>query len=433
MSNANLLQIPNELIHKIALYLPCNSQISNVALAFKSSFTALILYDAGDFAYRHVESQVKASKLQSISEFLKENKTYGSRWLRLPFFYKVAFYGYLHLGQTTITHDLLLNGCKLSESLSLRLHETLSSKKRLHFDSDHSGALYLAIIRNDLETVKFLLELPKCDPSASSNRALILAAKASTRTKGSSIFHVLLNDPRTDPTDQHNTCYLEAATRGNLEIIRLLTSDPRIDPAVHDNSAVINAAVGGHVAVVEFLLSLPNVDPSRQNNSAFYKAVRMKHWDVVRLLLMDKRVDPSTHLDALLTFADENQVELLKRVVCDPRVDVEKYAWMGIEIAARQGHAGVISLLLEFVNDDSVLNHEQAALTEAIRNNHMEAVKALLRDSRIDGSVALQLLLGKDGVDPTADSNYSLRLATENRHDEFVEMLLEDDRVMSSI
>ena len=80
------------------------------------------------------------------------------------------------------------------------------------------------------------------------------------------------------------------------------------------------------------------------------------------------------------------------------------------------------------------------------QNGHLEVVKLLLADSRVDPAYddnyaigmssenghleVVKLLLPDKRVDPTADDNYAIRLASENGHIEVVKLLSSDKRVI---
>ena len=90
-----------------------------------------------------------------------------------------------------------------------------------------------------------------------------------------------------------NGILIDAATRGNLDVIKLLLSNkirqlfPKIDPSTDNNKAISFAISEGHFDVVKFLLSsevvelFPNIDPCVDDNFAISFASRNGHFDVV--------------------------------------------------------------------------------------------------------------------------------------------------------
>ena len=59
------------------------------------------------------------------------------------------------------------------------------------------------------------------------------------------------------------------------------------------NDKFIEAAISNNVDRVKLLLADPRVDPAARNNDAIREASINGHLEVVRLLLNDPRVDPS--------------------------------------------------------------------------------------------------------------------------------------------
>ncbi len=69
-----------------------------------------------------------------------------------------------------------------------------------------------------------------------------------------------------------------------------------MNPSANHNQAICEASVEGHLDVVERLLQDPRVDPSANNNQAFCEASAEGHLDAVERLLQDPRVDQTAKL-----------------------------------------------------------------------------------------------------------------------------------------
>ena len=106
--------------------------------------------------------------------------------------------------------------------------------------------------------------------------------------------------------------FFNAAKNGHLDVVQLLLEDPRVDPSANHNLAIRLAALYGRHQIVKLLFTDPRVDPSDKliHNSAIRLAARNGHLKVVKLLLEDPRVDPSN---------DHNR-EIVKLLLTDPRV-----------------------------------------------------------------------------------------------------------------
>jgi hypothetical protein len=84
--------------------------------------------------------------------------------------------------------------------------------------------------------------------------------------------------------------------------------------------------------------------------------------------------------------------------------------------ASRSGHVQVVKLLLSDKRVDPSAGDNRAIKNASI-NGHVEVVKVLLSDPR---------------VDPSAGNNDAIRRASENGHVEVVKLLLNDSRVKKS-
>ncbi|KAJ2985413.1 hypothetical protein HDV02_000577, partial [Globomyces sp. JEL0801] len=108
--------------------------------------------------------------------------------------------------------------------------------------------------------------------------------------------------------------------------------------------------------------------------------------------------------------------------------------------AATFGHQEIVTLLLASSKvDPSALNY--SALTRASRNGHSGIVEIMLRDSRVNSRNTIpafleavnsgrtdivKIFLNDPDVDPSAQNNAALILATRNGYQVIVEMLKND-------
>jgi hypothetical protein len=106
-------------------------------------------------------------------------------------------------------------------------------------------------------------------------------------------------------------------------------------------------------------------------------------------------------------------VEVVKLLLGDPRVDPSADDNYAIRFASGKGHVDVVKLLL---SDPRVIPSafDSFVIRWASGNGHVDVVKLLLSDPR---------------VDPSAEYNYAIRWASRNGHVEVVKVLLNDPRV----
>ena len=159
------------------------------------------------------------------------------------------------------------------------------------------------------------------------------------------------------------------------------------------------------IAFVFFLLqTMDKHELSQSVSSAFEIAIICNHVKIVQMLLEDGRADPTGTVKYDTGWTH-------------PLVEITHFgtqiAMDAIRFASMEGHIEVVRLLLQDPRvDPSVSNNE--AILNAVSNGHTEIVRLLLQDPR---------------VDPTDDNNWAIRDASELGHTEVVRLLLQDPRV----
>ena len=99
-----------------------------------------------------------------------------------------------------------------------------------------------------------------------------------------------------------------------------LLSDPKVDPSYQRNDAIINAAQKGQLEVVNLLLQDHRVDPSDQDNQALRYAIKKRNVEIVKLLLA------SIHRAQVESCEKGNLFEILLQMdVCNCNTSVLKY------------------------------------------------------------------------------------------------------------
>ena len=209
----------------------------------------------------------------------------------------------------------------------------------------------------------------------------------------------------------------------HIEVIKILLLDLRVDPSANFNHAIRFASKLGHLELVKILLYDSRVDPSALNNDAIAYASEFGHLEVVKLLLLDPRVDPSVSLDYAIRFgAKEGHLGVVETLLLDRRVNPCKMNNFAIKSASKNNHLDIVKLLiprvdLSRITDKKILdiakrmNEDKFKL--AVRNGNLETVKTRLLDT-----------------DPTTDSNYAIRIASEYGHLEIVKLLLGDSKLI---
>jgi len=124
--------------------------------------------------------------------------------------------------------------------------------------------------------------------------------------------------------------------------------------------------------------------------------------------------DPSIHNNfAIRVAAINGHIETVKLLLQDPRIDPTAQLNEPIRYAAENGHIEVVKILLQNKRVNPAAENNYA-IRYASQNGHIEIVKLLLKDHR---------------VDPSDDNNWAIKAATQNGHTEIVKLLLKDERV----
>ena len=76
------------------------------------------------------------------------------------------------------------------------------------------------------------------------------------------------------------------------------------------------------VEIVKLLMSDPRVNPADQNNQAIVKAAKGGHTETVKLLLSDPRVNPADqHHKAIILASENDHSGIIQLLISDPRID----------------------------------------------------------------------------------------------------------------
>ena len=241
--------------------------------------------------------------------------------------------------------------------------------------------------------------------------------KAIAMNKAAIVEHLLKSYPTLDPSMHQNEAIRIAAENGHVEVVRLLLADPRTDSSEKDSSAFRFASSNGHLEVVKLLLAHPKANPTAGDNYAIRWASSKGHLEVVKFLLADSRVNPSTARNYAIREALLNgHCEVVKLLQADPRTEPNPIAILKASRIGSPGSLGIVKYLLAderanpCVRDDDGNN----AIGLASQYGHVEIVKTLLADGRID---------------PSANDNYAIMKAFMNGHGEVVKILQADPRV----
>ncbi|KAJ3282940.1 hypothetical protein HDU79_009540 [Rhizoclosmatium sp. JEL0117] len=218
-----------------------------------------------------------------------------------------------------------------------------------------------------------------------------------------------------NPSLRGNRALRWACRSGHSEVVELLMQ--RVveeDDAVDLHATIHNAVELGHIDVVRRLLGDPRVDAGGSNNCAIQLAARKGHAEIVELLLSVPTVDPCSNDNFAICVASESgHTDVVKVLLKCGRVDPTIENNFPICVAAQNGHCGVVeALLLDGRADPAAENN--GAIGAASVQGHPDVVDILLKDPR---------------VDPSVGRNCPVRWAAQFGKVEVVRRLMEDERI----
>lgn len=225
-----------------------------------------------------------------------------------------------------------------------------------------------------------------------------------------------------------NTALMYAALEGNhLIVAQLLEGGAGVNVTCYDGSSVLHkAASKGNADVVKVLLRRADLDvnvadPSRGSRNALMLAAMCEDMRVVQYLLERDDLRPNMRTDktALMFAAIENELEIVKLLLKDPRVSINEQDDFGataLMFAASIGHTSIVEALLDAGADANITDGTKdgggTPLLRAIDYDHLSVVRVFLQ-RKVNWT-------SKDKYDRTL-----LHGAAVNGRDKILQLLLE--------
>ena len=206
--------------------------------------------------------------------------------------------------------------------------------------------------------------------------------------------------------------FIWAIENEHLRLIKSLITyfKNQFNPNLNENWPIRFASGKGNLELVKLLLTDSRVDPSADNNTAIVIASGKGHLELVKFLLTYTGVDPSANDNMAIEMAsDSGHLEVIKLLLTYPKVDPSSDNNWPIRTASAHGHLEVVKFLLTYPKVD-ITADDNYAIRTASENGYLEVVKFLLTYPK---------------VDLTADDNYAIRWASRNGHLEVVKVLKE--------
>ena len=292
-------------------------------------------------------------------------------------------------------------------------------------------------IRNGYEDVALAL-LNKCDPGrdsshgSSDNNAAKDAVEPASKLLGFAasggccrIVRDLLAKHGADVnalytyTEERDTSYnydtfyqrsplMEAARRGNANVVRLLLDTEGIQPDLKGDhrklTALSLAAEEGFVEVVKMLVADVRVNPDqtdKNGRTALSYAAERAHETVVAELLVTGAVNPDSPDDSgrtpLMWAVDPEDgyrpkgwqpyEGVVRHLIASGRVNPNSRDSLGytpLSLAARNGSLGLVEAILQHPEADPESGHQRTPLVQAAERGYAHVVRVLLDTGRVD-------------------------------------------------
>lgn len=300
-----------------------------------------------------------------------------------------------------------------------------------------SAALLEAAARGDCVSVARLLQIEGLDLHARCPEEYSDAATTATMHRQWDAVRLLLGHPayRLPENFRAPTIISWAAELGVLDVLqRCLTHYDNIDPADsgHLSLALSAAARGGCLAVVSYLLDLPTIRLFGEVQNALVEAARCCRLPVFELFIekggalaksastqalsavveCERLDDVAAARVIALRLLDYSQpdawengkaaamivgaakhglIEVVERLLADPRVDPAAEGNRALHAAATNGHAAVVACLLADPRVSPVAS-DRDIIHDAAEKGHVAVARAVLDDARVDRCAGLASL-----------------------------------------
>ncbi|KAJ3357303.1 hypothetical protein HDU91_005427 [Kappamyces sp. JEL0680] len=291
--------------------------------------------------------------------------------------------------------------------------------------SCHQICFHRACRRGDVELVRLLLEHPLVwtdnngyAPEDLDDIDINFTFSICAEEGLLEIVKILMATGKADPSDDANYAIRLASENGHSEIVDVLLTDRRVDPSVMDNHAIYYAALEGHRQTVEILMKDSRVNPADSQNRTFARACqRVENLDILKLLLTDPRVDPKEcEAEALENAAANDCVEILEFLLDDLKLNASVCADRALYTACQSGHELCVKILLD--RNSNPANPENPSIIPASKVGNPSVFKMIYADQRVDVSIR---------------DSYAWRAAVHYGWKEIAQILIKDDRINLSV
>lgn len=167
------------------------------------------------------------------------------------------------------------------------------------------------------------------------------------------------------------------ALHENMTLFQVILKNKRFDPSFDDNELINDASRSNIVWAVKLLLKDKRVSP----NVAIMVTSSPK---ITQLFIEDERVDIKMLNEAVIEYTKFDNIESLRVLLKDPRVDPSTYSTnSAIYIASQNGNSEIVKILLK----DKRVKIDAHGIYKALKNGHVDTVKIILSNKRISDKI----------------------------------------------
>ncbi|KAJ3029080.1 UNVERIFIED_CONTAM: hypothetical protein HDU68_000207 [Siphonaria sp. JEL0065] len=438
--------LPFELLQEILKHLPLDTTILRNVVLSSAAFAASLV-NVG-FANVHIRACFRQSCKPNMWEFLDKEGIRNSKFLALPFSYKVGLFMELLIEEPWALAELVesmednlmyFERWRVDPELAMRI-VTCLLERAVDITTQANRLFRWSSRAGYLDVVKLLLAHPDVDPADDDNYAI----KTASETGETEVVRLLLADSRVDPTAENDISLQYACDFARVDVVKMLLADKRVDPSANEEYCLIRSCTLGHLEILDSLLKA-GVDATFEENNALRHTCKEGYLSLTKLLLQDKRVDPAVLNNAPIRLAAQyGHFETTKLLLDIESVDPSDEDSSALALAAENGHLQVVKLLLADGRSD-VNSFNGFSILTAARNGHWDVVELLLTAPEIEADMQENLLLlqaieaenldiikkiiAHPTVDPAIGDQYALTVAAELGFDKVVDLLLLDPRV----
>jgi hypothetical protein len=265
--------------------------------------------------------------------------------------------------------------------LQQRLQERLDQRVPLD-DVNLSQAQRLVYVASQIPEAFWFLKRLLVVPRMNPSRDSNFIITAVKYSNTELIHELVLTDSMANFSVMDNGAFILMSSVGDVEAVSLLLKDDRIDPTTQENHALRSACKNGHVSVVEVLLADPRVQPTAMDDFATQWASRHGYGAIVDKLLKHQSATQHTRDVAISHASEAGHLEMVKGLLKDSKVNPASLFQSAIRLSSKNGHLDVVETLLTDPRvDPSAISN--AAIRSANEEGHSAVVERLLRDTRV--------------------------------------------------